>query len=69
MMWRKHFDGVLDALIDNTNILSEEADNAALRLRRHFMRTDYVPRDVPESATNVSSELNDSFDSYFEFHT
>jgi hypothetical protein len=47
-------------LIDNTNILSEEAGNAALRLRRRFMRTGYVPRDVPESATNVSSDLNDS---------
>ena len=60
MMWRKHFDGVLDALIDNTNIISEEAGNAALRLRRRFMRTGYVPRDVPKSATNVSSNLNDS---------
>ena len=60
MMWRKHFDGVPDALIDNTNILSEEAGNAALRLRRRFMRTGYVPRDVPETSTNVSSDLNDS---------
>ena len=24
------------------------------------MRTGYVPRDVPKSATNVSSDLNDS---------
>ena len=55
MMWRKHFDGVPDALIDNTNILSEEAGNAALRLRRRFMRTSYVPRNVPEFATNETS--------------
>ncbi len=61
MMWRKHSDGVHDVLIDNTNILSEEAGNAALRLLRRFMRTGYVPRDVPDSASNVSSELNDSF--------
>jgi len=59
-MWRKHFDGVPDALIDNTIVFSEEASNAALRLRRHFTRTGYVPRDVSESATNVSSDLNDS---------
>ncbi len=56
MMWRNHFDGVPDILIDNTKIFSD----AALRLRRRFMRTGYVPRDVPESATNVSLELNDS---------
>ncbi len=60
MMWRNHSDGVLDILIDNTNILSEGACNAALRLRRRFMRTGYVPRDVPQFATNVSLELNDS---------
>ncbi len=60
MMWKKHSDGVPDVLIGNTNKLSEEAGNAALRLRRRLMRTGYVPRDVPESATNVSSDLNDS---------
>jgi hypothetical protein len=60
MMWKNHFDGVPDVLIDNRNVLSEEAGNAALRLRRRFMRTGYVPRDVPEFATNESSELNDS---------
>jgi len=60
MMWRKHSDGVPNVLIDNTNILSEGAGNAALRLRRRFMRTCYVPQDVPESATNASLELNDS---------
>ncbi len=60
MMWRNHSDGVLDILIDNTSILSEGAGDAALRLRRRFMRTGYVPRDVPESAPNVSLELNDS---------
>ena len=30
-----------------------------MRLRRRFMRAGYVPRDVPEFATNASSELND----------
>ena len=60
MMWKKHLDGVPDVLIDNTNVLSEEVANATLRLRRRFMRTGNVPRDVPESATNVSSDLNDS---------
>ena len=60
MMWRNHSDGVLDILIDNTSILSEGAGDAALRLRRRFMRTGYVPRDVPESARNVSLELNNS---------
>jgi len=59
-MWRKHLDGVPNVLIDNTQILSEGASNAVLRLRRRFMRIGYVPRDVPESATNDSSELNDS---------
>jgi hypothetical protein len=49
-----------NVLIDNTNMLSEGDGNAALRLRRRFMRTCYVPRDVPESTTNASSELNDS---------
>ncbi len=33
--------------------------NATLRLRRRFMRTGYVPRNEPESATK-ESELNDS---------
>jgi hypothetical protein len=60
MMWRKHSDGVPNAFIDNTNILFEGVGNAALRLRRRFMRTCYVPRDMPEFATNASSELNDS---------
>ena len=61
IMWKKHSDGVPDVLIDSTNILSEETGNAALRLRRRFMRTGYtVPRDVPESTTNVSSDLPDS---------
>ena len=32
MMWNKHSYGVLDVLIDNTNVLSEEAGNATLRL-------------------------------------
>jgi len=59
-MWKKHSDLVLDVLIDNTNILSKGASNVALRLRRRFMRTCYGPWDVPESATNASSELNDS---------
>ena len=57
-MWRNHSDGVPDVLIDNANILSQEAGEAALRLRRRYMRTGYVPRDVPESATNLSSELH-----------
>ena len=43
MMWRKHFDGVPNVLIDNTNILSEVAGNGALRLRRRFLRIGYVP--------------------------
>ena len=60
MLYRKHSDGVPNVLIDNTNILFEGACNSALRLRCRFMRTCYVPRDVPESATNASSELNDS---------
>jgi hypothetical protein len=59
-MWRNHSDGVLDILIDNTSILSEKACDATLRLQRRFMRTGYVPRDVPKCATNVSLELNDS---------
>jgi hypothetical protein len=49
LMWKKHSDGVLDVLINNTNILSRGVGNEALRLRRRFMRTGYVPRDVPES--------------------
>jgi hypothetical protein len=49
MMWKKHSDGVPDVLIDNTNMLSEKDGYATLRLRRRFMRTGYVPRDVPES--------------------
>ena len=48
-------------LIDNTNILCEKANDAALRLRRRFMSTCYVPRDVSKSETNALSELNDSF--------
>ena len=32
MFWKKHSDGVLDVLIDNTNILSEKVGDAALRL-------------------------------------
>ncbi len=55
MIWKKHFDGVPDVLIDNTNILHEKASDAALRLRRLFMRTGYVPRDVPKPKTNASS--------------
>jgi hypothetical protein len=58
-MWKKHFDGFPNVLIGNTNILSEGADNAALRLRHRLMRTCYAPRDVPEFATNTSSELNE----------
>jgi hypothetical protein len=57
MMWKKHSDGVLDVLIDNTNILYEKVGNEALHLRRRFMRACYVPRDVPESETNASLEL------------
>ncbi len=53
-MWRNHSDGVPNILIDNTNILSEGAIDEALRLRRRFMRMGYVPRDVLESATNLS---------------
>ena len=60
MMWKKYSDGVLDVLIDNTNILSEKAGDAALRLRRRFMPTGYVPRDMPEPEANASSELNNS---------
>ncbi len=59
-MWNKHSDGVRAVLIDITNILSEGASDAALRLRRRFMRIGYVSRDVPESGINASSELNDS---------
>ena len=46
MMWKKHSDGVPNVLIDNTHILSEGDGNATLHLRRRFMRTSYVPRDV-----------------------
>jgi len=60
MMRKKQFDGVPNVLIDNIGILFEEAGNAALRLRCCFMRTGYVPRDVPESEIFASSELNDS---------
>ncbi len=60
MMWRNHSDGVPEILIDNTSILSKGAGDAALRLRRRFIRTGYVPRDVPEFATNISLELKDS---------
>ena len=59
-MWRKHSDAVPNVLIDNISIFSEEVGNATLRIRRRFTRTCYVPRDVPESGTNASSELNDS---------
>jgi hypothetical protein len=47
MVRRKHYDGVSHVRIDNTNMLYEEGGNAALRLRRRFMRMGYVPRDVP----------------------
>jgi len=60
MMWRKHLEGVPNTLIDNINILFEGIGDAALRLRRRFMRTCCVSRDVPESITNVSLEMNDS---------
>ena len=60
MMWKKHSDKVSNILIDNTNILFEGVGNAASRLRRRFMRTCYVLRDVLESSANASSELNDS---------
>jgi hypothetical protein len=60
MMWKKHSNGVPNVLSDNTNILLYEGvGNVAMRLRRRFTRTCYVPRDVPESATK-ESELNDS---------
>jgi hypothetical protein len=56
MMWRIHTEGVPNAPIDNTNMLSEgSSDIASSRFRRRFMRTCCVPRDVPESATNLSS--------------
>ncbi len=55
MMWRNLSDGVPNVLIDNTNILFEGVGNVALRLRRRFKRTGYVPRDVLESAKNASS--------------
>ena len=54
MMWKKHSDGVPNVFIDNTNILSENVGDAPLRLWRRFMRTSYVPRDVPESKINAS---------------
>ncbi len=60
MMWEKHSDGVPKVIIGNRSILSEGVVDVALRLRRRFMRTGYVPRDVPLFAPNVSSELNDS---------
>ena len=59
MIWRRYIHGVSIALIDNTNILSGGFGDALLRLRRRFMRTSYMPRDVPEYLINVSSELND----------
>ena len=40
--------------------MSKGVGDATFRLRRRFMRTIYMPRDMQESATNVSSELNDS---------
>jgi hypothetical protein len=58
-MWQNHSEGVPNELIDNINILSEGVGDEALRLRRRLMRTGYLPRDVPEYATNISSELND----------
>ena len=69
MLWKKHSDGVPGVLIDNTNILFEGVGNVALRLRRVFMRTSYVPRDVSEYGTNASLKLNNSIHSCFEFHT
>jgi hypothetical protein len=53
-MWRSHSDGVPNVLIEI--LLEGAAGDVALRLRRHLMRTCYLPRDVPESATSVSSE-------------
>jgi hypothetical protein len=58
MTWRSHINGVSNAHIDSTNILSEGVGDDVLRLRRRFMRTCYVPRDVPELAINASSELH-----------
>ena len=58
-MWRNQPVGVPDTLLDNANVLSEDAGNAALRLRRRFMRTGFVPRDVPESAPNQVPKHND----------
>ena len=60
VMWRNHLEGVPNALIDNVNSLFEGASDGALPLRRRFMRKGYVPRDVPEYATNASLEINDS---------
>jgi hypothetical protein len=59
-MWRNNSEGAPNSLIDHINIMLEGDGDAALRLRRRFMRTSYVPRDVPELATNVLAELNDS---------
>ena len=59
MMWWNHLEGVPNSLLDSINILFEGDGDASLRHRRHFMRTCYVPRDVPESATNVASEIDD----------
>ena len=58
-MWRNHSEGVPNLLADNINILFEGVGDVALHLGCRFMRTSYVPRDVLESATNISSELND----------
>ncbi len=58
MMWRNHSERVPSALIDNINICFDGVGDAALRLRRRFMRTSYVPRHVPESATNILPKLN-----------
>jgi len=58
MIWRNHSEGVPNSLIDNIKILFEGDGDAGLRLRRRFMRTCYVPRDVLEYATNVPAELN-----------
>jgi hypothetical protein len=60
MMWGNHPNGVSNGLIDITNILSKGDGDTTLCLRRHFMRTVYAPPDVPEFATNISSEINDS---------
>ena len=41
-------------------ILFEGVGDSTLRLRGRFMRTNYVPRNILECATDISSESRDS---------